>query len=261
VSAARRVHYCRDCRGETEQAFLFADARAPSENGRHPKIEWFRCERCDLLLCQMADVTDVEGLILHVLGERFGRGKARRASRGDGGTVTVSAGVTPVGDPRSTIGREIAAASGAGRLGVRSGDRWLDLEDALGHLREAALVVYRKWEPERGVPFAAYATGELRNDLVDWIRVQIGRDKPKPFANAVALDALGAAGGGGGDEDGGADAGDDRGGLDALVGHGAVDGSERGLPDLAWAVSRRRGALAAEGERLGVRRVGGGEDA
>lgn len=224
--AARRLHHCRDCRRDTEQSFLYAEARATNENGRHPKIEWFRCTTCGLTLCTMADVPDTEGLVLWIVNERLGR-----LARGTG-----SARLTPTsrpGNPKTLV--------------LRGNDRWLDYEDAVGHLRAQILVVFRKWDPGRGVPFAAYATGELRNDLLDWLRVTLGRDRPKPFANAVSLDALRAPDGA---TDGGADPGDDRGDVDALLGLVTVDGDGDRDPALEWAILRRDRDLARTADRV-----------
>ena len=220
---ARRVHYCRACRRETTQRFLF------SENGRRPKVETYTCERCGLLLLTMGDVPDAEGLCLFIVQERFRIRRAAGTSSGDGGN-------TPTG-----------RAGDAHHLSTRSDDRWLDYEDAVGHLREQIVLLWTRFDPTRGVPFRAYAVGELRNDLTDWMRTQVGRDRPKPFANALSLDGLA-------DDPGDLEGdGPDRGCLlEALVG-GSLDDDSDSLADLRRVLVRRDRELAELDRRRGVR--------
>ncbi len=105
-----------------------------------------------------------------------------------------------------------------------------DLDDALGHLSEAAWKLYLRWEPSRGVSFTAYASGLLPNKLKDWQRTTLGRDEPKPLATALSLDAPV------GDLDDASASG-----LAALLAASGGDPSVDRATDLAWVLVRAGG--------------------
>lgn len=65
--------------------------------------------------------------------------------------------------------------------------RSIDFEDAVAHLYAEAWATYLRWDPTRGVPFLAYATGMLRNRLSDWYRENYGRTDPKAHVGALDI--------------------------------------------------------------------------
>lgn len=210
--------------------------------GRRPEIpdvELWRCQAagCGIEILSFPDVPDSEGLVLFILNERVrGKGSTRDGGRRESGVHRDSAGL------RSTVGPD-------GKRSVKAfgSDRRVDYEDAHGHLREAVYLAYRRWNPELGVPFLAWATFKLRSALSDWFRGELGRDTPKLMALAESYDSLlandapedGPSWHDGGPADGyaGQDAYDAAGsGLAETLATWEGDPSLDSSPDLAWAL-------------------------
>lgn len=132
-----------------------------------------------------------------------------------------------------------------------------DYEDLLGHLRLHLWTEYRKWDPTRGVPFLAYATGMLRFRLTRWAQDNLtGRSgRPKAHVGAVSFDAALTPHDGLPDELGnirGHDRNRDGYSLVGSVGPGEGDPAEDCSADLGGVLTRRGWSDAREERRLGI---------
>jgi hypothetical protein len=125
-------------------------------------------------------------------------------------------------------------------------------EELIGDLRLDLVEAWVKWDPTTGVPFAAYATAQLRHGVANYFRRTRGRWTPKPLADAVSLNAPAYEHGlAGGREPG--DNGDRARTVGEALDEGTVDAGQHSLTDLKWVVERRRGDLAEEERRVGRR--------
>lgn len=156
---AQRLAFCRECGTETAQMYL---CREPFDVGHPFDVEhsatMWRCRGCTNVFLTYADVSDAQGFALL---------QAAKWLRGDG----------------------------AGAAGDETG---LDRAEVEAVAMMELLTAFRKWRPERGVRFRAYATGRVRLRLTDWLRRERGRAKSqhtgrpipaKAHVGAVPLDA------------------------------------------------------------------------
>lgn len=152
------TEFCRRCRRETRWI------ASGGQNGSRPVSTNWRCSACGYERVQLGSgrtcVSDVEALALTIVGER------RRGSR-----------------PSLASGREIDGSAEDEAVLAR-----IDYEDAAGHVREAIVVAYYDWNPERNPSLLSHATWKARCALSDWFRELLGRDTPKALTWAYSSD-------------------------------------------------------------------------
>lgn len=205
---ARRFAYCRGCSTETAQAYVGVE-RGPNAK----TTEFWECVACQQVLISYADVTDAEGLAIH-LSSAF-----------------------------------LKKTSPSNYDDVRS----LERDDVLAQARAEMWVAYLAWDPARGVRFRAFAVFRVNARLISWLRQERGfrRDGGKAgpgklHADALSLDATTT------DQDEDGQRSSLGSGLESALGQGDGDPATDRSPDLARALARRDSGVVEQERSMGI---------